>query len=71
MNILLKSALIVNAPNKDLHLKRRDIFIKDGVIDKIASKIKTTSSTKIVDLKNLHVSLGWFDSSVCFGEPGV
>lgn len=70
MNILLKSARIVNAPNKDLHLKRRDILIKDGVIDKIASKITATGSTKIVDLKNLHVSLGWFDSGVSFGEPG-
>ena len=24
----------------------------------------------IVSKENLHVSIGWFDSSVCFGEPG-
>ena len=23
-----------------------------------------------IDKENLHVSVGWFDSSVCFGEPG-
>ena len=39
MNILLKSAKIVNAPNKDLHLKKRDIFIKNGIIEKIAINI--------------------------------
>ncbi len=70
MNILLKSAKIVNALNKDLHLKKRDIFIKNGIIEKIAINIDVPNATKIIDLKNLHVSLGWFDSSVSFGEPG-
>ena len=70
MNILIKSAKIVNASTKDLHLKKRDILIKNGKIDKIATKIDAPSNTKIVTFKNLHVSLGWFDSSVNFGEPG-
>ena len=70
MNILLKSAKIINALNKDLHLKKRDILVKNGIIEKIAAKITTPKATKVVDLKNLHVSLGWFDSSVSFGEPG-
>ena len=70
MNILLKSAKIINAQNKELHLKKRDILIKDGTIDKIAAKIEAPKDTQVVDLKNLHVSLGWLDSSVCFGEPG-
>jgi len=70
MNILLKSARIINALNKDLHLKKRDILVKNGIIEKIAAQINVPKATKIVDLKNLHVSLGWFDSSVSFGEPG-
>ena len=70
MNILLKSARIINALNKDLHLKKRDILVKNGIIEKIATKINVPKATKVVDLKNLHVSLGWFDSSVSFGEPG-
>lgn len=70
MNILLKSARIINAQNQELHLKKRDILIKDGTIDKIAAKIEAPKDTQVVDLKNLHVSLGWLDSSVCFGEPG-
>ncbi len=69
MNILIKSATIVDAPNKD-NLKKRDILIKNGVIHKIAKKIEDPGNTKAINLKNLHVSIGWFDGSVCFGEPG-
>jgi len=70
MNILLKSAKIVSPSNKELHLKKRDIFIKNGVIEAIAANLDIQEKTKVVQLKNLHVSLGWFDSSVSFGEPG-
>lgn len=70
MNILLKSAKIVCPQNKELHLKKRDILIKKGVVEKIAASIEATSGTKLINLKNLHVSLGWFDSGVSFGEPG-
>ena len=70
MSILLKAAIIVNQGNKDIHLKKRDILIKKGKIEKIAAKIEPTGNTQIINLKNLHVSIGWFDSSVSFGEPG-
>lgn len=70
MKILLKSAKIVDAGNKDLHLKKRDILIVNGTIEKIAINIVAPTNTKIVTHKNLHVSIGWFDSGVAFGEPG-
>jgi len=70
MNILLKSARIINPLTKDIHLKKRDILLKNGVIHKIATSIAPTSQTKVISHKNLHVSIGWFDSSVSFGEPG-
>lgn len=70
MNILLKSAKIVCPENKELHLKKRDILIKKGIIEKIGASVEAPSNSKIVEKDNLHVSLGWFDSSVSFGEPG-
>lgn len=70
MNVLLKSAKIVCQDNKALHLKKRDILIKKGIIERIAANIPSASNIKEIKLKNLHVSLGWFDSSVSFGEPG-
>ncbi len=56
--------------NRELHLKKRDILIKNGKIEKIDSKIESENKVKSIELNNLHVSVGWFDSSVCFGEPG-
>jgi dihydroorotase len=70
MNILLKSAIVVDPGSKKHHLKRRDIHIKEGKIEAIAASIEAKTGMKVVSLKNLHVSPGWFDSSVCFGEPG-
>jgi dihydroorotase len=69
MNILIKSAVII-APNNPLHRKKRDILIVDGIIENIAENIKNEKDTQEVRFPNLHVSLGWMDSSVSFGEPG-
>lgn len=70
MNVLIKSAVVVDPTNKKLHQKKRDILIKAGVIEKIAARIDNTRGLKVIDRPNLHVSRGWFDSSVSFGEPG-
>ncbi|WP_158977739.1 dihydroorotase family protein [Cellulophaga sp. L1A9] len=70
MNVLLKAAKIIDVTNKEHHQKKRDILIKNGIISEIAPKIEAEKSTKIIELENLHVSIGWFDSSVSFGEPG-
>jgi len=70
MDVILKSAIIVDPGNKAHHLKKRDIHVKNGIIEKIASKIDANSKSELVNLKNLHVSSGWLDSSVSFGEPG-
>ncbi|NER11178.1 dihydroorotase [Muriicola jejuensis] len=70
MNILLKSARILDDQNKSLHGKVRDIWIKNGVIEKIATSVTPDSRTKVIELPNLHISPGWIDSSVSFGEPG-
>lgn len=69
MKILLKSATIVDASSKH-HLKKRDVLIENGKISKIAASIPSSEKVKEISLKNLHISQGWFDSSVSFGEPG-
>lgn len=69
MNILIKSAKII-APNKVYNQQIKDILIIDGVINKIEDQIQTTEEVTAVALDNLHISEGWFDSSVSFGEPG-
>ncbi len=41
-----------------------------GLLKKYLPSIKPAGNIKTLNFKNLHVSAGWFDSSVSFGEPG-
>src|SRR6056300_101323 len=69
MSTLIKNATIFDNSSQ-YHLQKKDILIIDGQIHKIAETIKTEDHFKVIELDNLHVSCGWFDSSVSFGEPG-
>ena len=69
MNILLKAATIID-PESEFHNSTQDILIENGVIKKIAPSIKNPENIQEIKRKNLHISQGWFDSSVSFGEPG-
>ncbi|MFY0629531.1 MAG: dihydroorotase [Flavobacteriaceae bacterium] len=69
MTTLLKSATIIDASSPH-HKQAKDILIVNGKISKIANSIKPEPKYKVVQLDNLHVSCGWFDTSVSFGEPG-
>lgn len=69
MNVLLKSAKIIDK-NSQFNGKKKDILIEKGMIVQIADKIVNKPNCKEISLENLHVSQGWFDSSVSFGEPG-
>ena len=68
MSIILKSAKVINAESK-YNGTQQDILICEGKIVKIAKSI-SDKNARIIDIKDLHVSNGWFDSSVSFGEPG-
>ncbi|NEW79780.1 MAG: dihydroorotase [Gelidibacter sp.] len=69
MNLLLKSATIIDH-SSPFHLQIKDILIENGTITKIGEKLKNPKNYKEITFDNLHISQGWFDSSVCFGEPG-
>ncbi|WP_340198720.1 dihydroorotase [Ascidiimonas sp. W6] len=69
MNLLLKSVLILDKASV-YHKQEKDILIKDGIIKRIDNHIDATNKIKTIIKSNLYVSKGWFDSSVCFGEPG-
>ncbi len=69
MNTLLKSVTIVDKTS-DFHNSKVDILIENGIISNIDFNIINPKNYKEINLTNLHVSRGWFDSSVSFGEPG-
>ena len=68
MALLLKSAKVIDSKST-YHGKNKDILIVGKKISEINDKI-ANGSHKIIDIENLHISPGWFDSSVSFGEPG-
>ena len=69
MSTLIKSATIIDI-SSPFNNQQKDILITNGVIEQIESSITAKPEYKVVELENLHVSRGWFDTSVSFGEPG-
>ena len=69
MNSLIKSATIIDK-NSEFHNKTVDILISNGIISDISEDIKNPKNFLEIRFPNLHVSNGWFDYSVCTGEPG-
>jgi dihydroorotase len=69
MSTLIKSATIIDTSSQ-FNNQKKDILITNGVIEKIENSIPSKPDYTIVALENLHVSCGWFDTSVSFGEPG-
>ena len=69
MNLLIKSATILDKTSF-YHKNNKDILIENGIITKIENAIDNINNYKELKIENLHVSQGWFDSSVSFGEPG-
>lgn len=69
MKLIIRSAKIIDSKSP-FHNKIVDIYIVDGFIKKIATSLPNPDEAEELKLDNLHVSQGWFDSSVSMGEPG-
>ena len=68
MSILIKSAKILQS-GSPYHNKKLNIFISDaGLIKSIGAE--TPDATRVVEGKNLVVSVGWFDMRANFNDPG-
>ncbi len=68
MNLLLRNAHIASETSDKLTLS--DVFIKDGIIQKLAPNIPNTTEAKEIDCKNEILCPGFFDAHVHFREPG-
>lgn len=69
MNTIIRSAKIIDSKSP-FHNKTVDILIADGCITKIGTALPNLENYQEIQRDNLHVSTGWFDSSVSLGEPG-
>ncbi|ESU25112.1 dihydroorotase-like cyclic amidohydrolase [Flavobacterium enshiense DK69] len=69
MNVILKNTTIIDKESA-FHNQKADIKIIDGIIAKIGQNLSNEENLEVIELNDLHVSQGWFDASVSFGEPG-
>jgi dihydroorotase len=69
MKLILKEATIID-PKSPFHNQIVDLKIENNCITAIGKSIANPEQLEEIKLNQLHVSQGWFDSSVCFGEPG-
>lgn len=69
MNLILRNTTVFD-PTSSFHQKKVDIQIQNGIITTIGSSIENKDNCEEINKEDLHVSRGWIDSSVCFGEPG-
>ena len=69
MKLIIRDAKIIDSKSP-FHNKTVDILIVDGFIKKIGNSLPNSENVEEIKLDNLHVSQGWFDSSVSLGEPG-
>ncbi|MDW5288612.1 dihydroorotase [Formosa sp. PL04] len=70
MNVLIKSATIIDTKS-EFNNQTLDILVEKGSISNIGKSLENPNNYDEIVLENLHVSQGWFDSSVSFGEPGL
>lgn len=68
MKLLLKNATLLDEKSP-FHNQKKDVFIQEGIISAIEDSIATKAET-VIEINDLHISSGWFDPSVSFGEPG-
>lgn len=69
MNLIIRNARIIEK-NNPLNNQVTDIQIANGIIEKIGTNLQVSGDYQEITFDNLHISKGWFDTSVSFGEPG-
>lgn len=68
MKVLIKNTTLLS-PSSPFHGKNQDIFIDNGIISKIGNDVQIDAD-KIIEIKNLCISIGWVDCFANFCDPG-
>jgi dihydroorotase len=69
MNLVIRKAKIID-PKSPFHNQTVDVKITNGVIDAIGNSVRNDANYQEFQHEGLHLSQGWFDTSVSLGEPG-
>ncbi|MDN3677265.1 dihydroorotase [Flavobacterium paronense] len=69
MNLILRKAKIID-PQSPFHNQTVDVKITNGIFEKIGISLPKSETHQEFEHEGLHISQGWVDTSVSFGEPG-
>ncbi|MBK6545629.1 MAG: amidohydrolase family protein [Saprospiraceae bacterium] len=69
MECIFRNVEIID-PNSKHHLQKRDVWVKNGEIQEIKSKINSTKKIKEFAFDKSCLSPGWVDIGCTNGEPG-
>ena len=69
MNLILRKATIID-PQSPFHNQTVDVKITNGIFEKIGVSLPKSETHQEFEQQGMHISQGWFDTSVSFGEPG-
>jgi dihydroorotase len=69
MNLIIRKAKIVD-PKSPFHNQIVDVKITKGIIEEIGVSLLNIDNHQEFHHDHLHLSQGWFDTSVSLGEPG-
>lgn len=69
MKIIIREAKIIDQKSS-FHNQVVDVKISNGIIEEIGKNLVSSDDYKEINVPDLHLSQGWFDTSVSLGEPG-
>lgn len=69
MNLIIRQATIVD-PKSQFHNQTVDVKITKGIIEEMGVSLLNIDNHEEFHHEGLHLSQGWFDTSVSLGEPG-
>jgi dihydroorotase len=69
MNLIIRNTKVID-PKSPFHNQTVDVKITDGIIENIGTAIPSSENHQEFQKEGLHISQGWFDTSVSLGEPG-
>lgn len=69
MKIIIRQAKIID-PSSTFHNQVVDVKINETIIEKIGKNLTPETDYEEIIHIDLHISQGWFDTSVSLGEPG-
>jgi dihydroorotase len=67
--LLVKKATFI-CPGEKFHLKKKDLLITDGRIEKIGDNLELPKKAHLIDQKHTYVSAGWVELFSDFCDPG-